>query len=170
MVIILGKIIKHYKYRGKWKTKEVNDKDCLTKKEVIKIISEDYWDDFDKWMFGKTGPIMSDNSCGYYSWDVTKFKRFYIDKDEPLSPDDLYQIFADMNKDGLEISTTMGKINTREWNSTRKGAEVRENQRNRKKKPGFRSGLKRTKRRFNKKKGVREKSKKGSRDKIYWSD
>jgi len=166
----MAKIIKNYKYRGKWKKKEVNDPDCLSKDDVIKIIKKENWKEFDKFIFGQTGPILSDDSCGYYSWDVQKFKRFYIDKEEPATPEDLMDIFQDMEMQKIEIHNSLGKINTREWNSSRKGAEMRDNQRNKKKKPGFRNGLKRTKRRYNKKKGLREKSKKGSRDRIHWSD
>jgi len=70
----------------------------------------------------------------------------------------------------FEHSRNTGKINTREWNSTRKGEEFNENQHTKEKNPAYREGLKRTKMRWNKKKGVREKSKKGSRDRIYWND
>ena len=166
----MGKIIKKYKYKGTLKEKEVNDKDCLSKTEVLKLIGQENWKTFDKWMFGQAGPIMSDNTCGYYSWDVQKFKRFYIDKEDPATPDDLMNIFQDMEMQKIEIGGSLGKINTREWNSSRKGIEMKNNQRNKKKKPATRNGLKRTKLRRNKKTGVREKSKKGSRDKIYWSD
>jgi len=166
----MAKIIKTYKYKGKWKKKEVNDKDCLSKADVIKIIGEDNWKEFEKWMFGQAGPILSDDSCGYYSWDVQKYKRYYIDGEAPLTPEDLMDIFQDMEMQKIEVHNSLGKINTREWNSSRKGAEMRNNQRNKKKKPATRNGLKRTKMRINKKKGVREKSKKGSRDRIYWSD
>ena len=70
----------------------------------------------------------------------------------------------------FEHSRNVGKINTREWNSTKKGKEFNENQHTKEKDPSYHEGLKRTKMRWNKKKGVREKSKKGSRDRIYWSD
>jgi len=166
----MGKIIKKYKYKGKWKEKKVNDPDCYSKDDVLKIIEKENWNVFDKWIFGQTGPVLSDGTCGYYSWDVQKFKRYYIDKEEPDNPDDIMELFQEMEMRKIEQTNSLGKINTREWNSSRKGIKVKENQRNKKKKPATRSGLKRTKIRRNKKKGVREKSKKGSRDHIYWSD
>ena len=166
----MAKIIKTYKYKGKWKKKEVNDPDCLSKDDVLGVIGKDQWKTFEKWIFGQAGPVLSDGTCGYYAWDVQKFKRYYIDGEEPLTPDDVFELFQDMEMQKIEIGGTLGKINTREWNSSRKGLGVAENQHNKKKKPAFRSGLKRTKMRRNKKKGVREKSKKGSRDYINWSD
>jgi len=166
----MAKIIKTYKYKGKWKKKEINDPDCLSKEDVLKVIDKKNWKEFEKWMFGQAGPILSDDTCGYYSWDVQKYKRYYIDGETPLTPDDLMDIFQDMEMQKVEVSNSLGKTNTREWNSSRKGAEMRANQHKKKKKPGFRDGLKRSKKRFNKKKGVREKSKKGSREHIHWSD
>jgi hypothetical protein len=61
-----------------------------------------------------------------------------------------------------------GRTNTRKWGSRKK--DKTEDQHNKKKKWATHEGTKRTKLRWNKKKGIREKSKKGSRDKIYWSD
>ena len=61
-----------------------------------------------------------------------------------------------------------GRINTRKWNSKRE--DVKDDQHNPKKKWYYHDGLKRTKKRWNKKKGVQEISKKGSRDKIVWCD
>jgi len=166
----MGKVIKHYKYKGKWKEKEVNDPECLSKDDVLELIGKKHWKEFEKWIYGQAGPIMADNSCGYYVYDVQKFKRYYIDGEAPLTPDDLMEIFQDTELKKVEVSGSLGKINTREWNSSRKGAQVKDNQHNRKKNPAFRSGLKRTKKRFNKKTGVREKTKKGSRDRVHWSD
>ena len=166
----MGKVIKHYKYKGKWKEKEVNDPECLSKDDVLGIIREDNWKEFEKWIYGQAGPVMADNSCGYYAYDLQKYKRHYIDGEVPLSPDDIMEIFQDMELKKIEVSNSLRKINTREWNSSRKGAEVENNQKKKKKKPGFRSGLKRNKKRWNKKRGKKEISKKGSREHIHWSD
>ena len=166
----MAKIIKTYKVKGVLKKKEINDPNCLSKEDVLKIITEENWGEFEKWIFGKSGPVLSDGRCGYYFWDVEEFKSRYIDHDESLTPDEIYNMFQENELKKAEISNSLGKINTREWNSSRKGESIKENQHSRKKKPAFHSGLKRTKKRWNKKKGKLELSKKGSRDKTYWSD
>lgn len=70
---------------------------------------------------------------------------------------------------GLEKTGTVdGRINTRKWGSKREDKTL--DQHNKTKKWQHHVGLKRTKIRWNKKKGIQEKSKKGSRDRVFWSD
>jgi len=70
---------------------------------------------------------------------------------------------------GLQKTGSVGgRINTRKWGSKREDKKL--DQHNKKKKWQTHVGLKRTKLRWNKKKGAREKSKKGSRDRVFWSD
>lgn len=79
----MGKVFKWNGKQGKKsKEKEIEDKNCLYKKDVIDIIGKENWKEFSKWMKGQTSPVMSDGSCGYYSWDVEKFKFYYIDHSE----------------------------------------------------------------------------------------
>jgi len=69
----------------------------------------------------------------------------------------------------IEITRSIdGEMNTRKWGSKREDVQVEQHQAN--KKWYFHEGLKRTKLRWNKKKGKLELSKKGSRDAIYWCD
>jgi len=70
---------------------------------------------------------------------------------------------------GITITGTVGgRINTRKWGS--KKEDIKNDQHSPKKKWQTHFGLKRTKVRWNKKKGKQEKSKKGSRDRICWAD
>jgi len=160
---------------------EVDDVNCLYKRDVIKLIGKKNWTKFSKWMRGQGVPVMSDGTEGYFSWDVEEFKTHYIDGVPRLTLKEVGEIVKHGTLNGkkiprsesihkVEVSPQIGKINTREWNSTRKGAEFKENQHKKSKDPSYHAGLKRTKLRWNKKKGVREKSKKGSRDRIFWYD
>ena len=69
----------------------------------------------------------------------------------------------------LEITGTVdGRTNTRKWGSKKR--DVKNDHHKKGKKWYFHEGIKRTKLRWNKKKGKRERSKKGSRDKVFWAD
>ena len=61
-----------------------------------------------------------------------------------------------------------GRINTRKWGSKKR--DIKEDQHKKKKKWYIHEGLKRTKLRWNKKRGKQELSKKGSRDIVSWAD
>jgi len=156
-ILFMGKVIKHYRYKGKLQEKEVNDSDCLTKDDVIIIIGKEHWKDFEKWIYGQTGPVLADRSCGYYSWDVQKYRRHHIDKDEPATPEDLMEIFQEMEGRKIEFTGSLGKLNTQEWDSNRKEVEVKKDKRGKKKKPGFRSRPK------------RKRPKRASRGRTRWS-
>jgi hypothetical protein len=165
--IMSGKYLKNGKYKmnkdGTPWEEEVEDPTCLYKSDVINIIGEKNWDKFSKWMTGQGAPIMSDGSMGYFAWDVDKFYRHHVLGEPGLTKDDIAMI--------IEVSRSIdGKMNSKHWNTSRKGKDVTANEHNKKKHPEYRCGLKRTKMRWNKKKGLREKSKKGSKERIYWSD
>ena len=66
----------------------------------------------------------------------------------------------------MEITKTLGKINERIWGSPKSS----ENQHKKNKKWYITTAPKRTKFRFNKKKGERELSKKGSQEYYCWAD
>jgi len=151
---------------------EVEDINCLYKKDVIKLIGKQNWKKFSKWMRGQGVPVMSDGSEGYFRWDVEEFKTHYVDGVPRLTLKETEEIIkhGTLNGKKIETSPQIGKINTREWNSTRKGAEFKDNQHKKSKDPSYHAGLKRTKLRWNKKKGIQEKSKKGSKDRIFWYD
>jgi nicotinamide riboside kinase len=69
----MGKIMKGYKYKGKWKEKEVEDPTCLYEHEVEHLIGKKYWIEFAKWMRGQGCPVMSDKTIGFFKWDVEQF-------------------------------------------------------------------------------------------------
>lgn len=57
-----------------------------TPKEVKKLLKENNikWEDFIKWMFGQTCPIVNGEFC-YYKYDIDRFIRYKGDhKNEPL--------------------------------------------------------------------------------------
>jgi len=162
----MGKIIQGIKNtKGKFiGEQEVEDPTCLYKSDVIVIIGKKNWAKFSKWMTGQGAPIMSDGTMGYFAWDVEKFKRHYIDGVPILTREQIGDI---LNR--MEITGTVGgRTNTRKWNS--KKEDIKNDQHSPKKKWKTHFGLKRTKIRWNKKKGIKEKSKKGSRDRIVWAD
>ncbi len=64
----------------------------------------------------------------------------------------------------------MSKMNEKAWNSSNHGKKHSKSQHKKKKKYFVTDAPKRTKKRFNKKKGEKEVSKKGSVDRFYWAD
>lgn len=149
---MMGKVMQWNGKTGK-KSKyiEVEDSNCLYEKEVKEMLGKQDWKDFEYFILGQTCPKMSDNSSGYYKWDVERF------------------IDLNVVKDDLEVTGTVGgRTNTRKWGSKRE--DKKNDQHNKKKKWQTHDGLKRTKLRWNKKRGKREVSKKGSRDIIAWAD
>ena len=79
---------------GKTIEKEVEDTSCLYKKDVLTIIGSENWTKFSKWMYGQGVPVMSDGTMGYFSWDVDKFKRHYIDGVPPLTRQEMMEIIV----------------------------------------------------------------------------
>jgi hypothetical protein len=69
----MGKIMKGYKYKGKWKEKEVEDPTCLYEHEVEHLVGADNMVLFDKWVTGQGCPVMSDKTIGFFKWDVEQF-------------------------------------------------------------------------------------------------
>lgn len=45
----------------------------MTESEAKKIIGEDKWPEFEKWMYGQTVGIYPDGSTNYYEYDVRRF-------------------------------------------------------------------------------------------------
>jgi len=95
----MGKTIQGKQVKGKWIEEEVDDPSCLYESDVIKIIGQENLKAFKKWMAGQGAPIMSDSTCGYFSWDVEKFKRHYIDGVPQMMRSDIEEIFKQMDKD-----------------------------------------------------------------------
>ena len=48
----------------------------MNKEEVIKLIGEENWAKFGKWMNGQTVGISDDGQLNYYDWDVERFARW----------------------------------------------------------------------------------------------
>ena len=69
----MGKVMKGYKYGGKWKEKEVEDTSCLYRHDVELLVTKKHMIGFAKWMTGQGCPVMSDGSLGFFSWDVEQF-------------------------------------------------------------------------------------------------
>lgn len=63
----------------------------MTKREVIKLIGEEKWDDFLRWMSGQTVGVAKDGSTIYYDCDVEAFvhklKTGYDRQKDPLAWD-----------------------------------------------------------------------------------
>jgi len=70
---VIIKIMKGYKYKGKWKEKEVDDPTCLYLKQVEQLVGSNNMVEFNKWMRGQGCPVMSDNTMGFFKWDVEQF-------------------------------------------------------------------------------------------------
>jgi len=91
-----GIMLKNGKFKkdknGKYIEKEVDDKGCLYKSDVIEIIGKKNWKKFGKWMTGQGAPVMSDGTLGYFAWDVDKFKRHYVDGIPPLTKEEMMEI------------------------------------------------------------------------------
>lgn len=78
--------------KGKYIQKEIEEPSSLYKSDVLKIIGNKNWKKFSKWMTGQGAPIMSDGTMGYFSWDVDKFKRHYVDGVPPLTKMEIMEI------------------------------------------------------------------------------
>jgi hypothetical protein len=180
--VMKGITLKNGKFKlgknGKAIENEVEDPMSLYKEDVLKIIGKKNWKQFSKWMIGQGAPIMSNGQKGYFRHDVDKFKKHYIDGIPLLTKEEVMEIIMNSTLHGKDVQDIIdkaeisgsvgGRINTRKWNSKR--SDIKGDQHNPKKKWQTHVGLKRTKFRWNKKKGIREKSKKGSRDRIFWAD
>jgi hypothetical protein len=146
--------------KGKAIQIEVEDEGCLYKSDVLKIIGEKNWIKFAKWMTGQGAPIMSDGSLGYFAWDVDKFKRHYVDGIPPLTREEVGEIIMNGTFHGEKVQDIINKEKRLAFNKTKKKKKSSKN----------RCTIKRTKVRWNKKKGIQEVSKKGSKDKICLND
>jgi hypothetical protein len=174
---LMGKIMQGVKdTKGEFVgEQEIDDLTCLYKSDVLKIIGKKNWAKFTKWMRGQGAPVMSDGSMGYFSWNVEEFKN-RIEGVKKLTLKETAEIIKrgtlPKTNDIIEKAeiggTVGGRINTRKWNSKRR--DITEDQHNPKKNWRYHVHTKRTKVRWNKKKGVLEKTKKGSRDKTWWAD
>jgi hypothetical protein len=116
----MGKIIKGYKYKGKWKEKEVEDPTCLYKHEVEHLVGADNMVLFDKWITGQGCPVMSDNTMGFFEWDVERF----IEEELTWHTEDgrIIKIFDLSDEHLLNIKThleeriqTLNQKSSKEW-------------------------------------------------------
>jgi dTDP-glucose 4,6-dehydratase len=76
----MGKIIQGYKHKGQWKEKEVEDPSFLYLKDVEYVVGASKMVDFSKWMRGQGCPVMSDQTLGFFKWDVDTFFRHHVKK------------------------------------------------------------------------------------------
>jgi hypothetical protein len=116
----MGKIIKGYKYKGKWKEKEVEDPTCLYEHEVEHLVGADNMVLFDKWITGQGCPVMSDNTMGFFEWDVERF----IEEELTWHTEDgrIIKIFDLSDEHLLNIKThleeriqTLNQKSSKEW-------------------------------------------------------
>lgn len=76
----MGKVMQGYRYKGQWKEKEVEDPSSLYEREVIDIVGASRFKQLNNWMRGKTGPVMSDKTNGYFKWDIDLFFSGHVNK------------------------------------------------------------------------------------------
>jgi len=111
--IMQGKWLKNGKYKmnkdGTPWEEEVDDPSCLSKDDVIKIIGENNWVKFSKWMHGQGAPVLSNGELGYFEWDVQKFKRHYVDGCPELTIDDTAKIINEKNNKILNNKKSLTK-------------------------------------------------------------
>lgn len=95
----MSKVIQGKNIKGKWSESEVEDSTVWSKEDVIKLIGEEHWKQFSKWMNGQGCPVLSNKELGYWQWDVEKWKRHYIDGVPQLMREDIEEIFKEMDKE-----------------------------------------------------------------------